>query len=60
VQIGVEEGEIDFAPIVRDLQSADDSGVSALEVVQVGWLLLDGQNVRSETVWLRDWLLDLI
>ena len=54
MQIGVEEGEIDFAPIVRDLQSADDSGVSALEVVQIGWLLLDGQDVRSETVCLRD------
>ena len=60
MQTGFDDGEIDFTRIVGDLKAADYSGIIALEVVHVDWLSLDGQDVLSETVRLRDQLLDLI
>ena len=60
LQTGFDDGEIDFARIVSDLKAADYNGIIALEVVHVGWLSLDGQDVLSETVRLRDQLLELL
>ena len=60
LQAGFDDGEIDFARIVGDLKAADYSGIIALEVVHVGWLSLDRQDVLSETVRLRDQLRNLL
>ena len=60
LQASFDDGEIDFARIVGDLKAADYSGIIALEVVHVGWLSLDRQDVLSETVRLRDQLRGLL
>ncbi len=56
LQARFEDGEIDFARIVRGLQASGYQGVIALEVVHVPWLNLDRHDVLGETVRLRDHL----
>jgi sugar phosphate isomerase/epimerase len=60
LQTGLEQGEIDFQRIVGDLVADGYDGVIALEVVHTSWLQLDGQDVLSETVRLRDQLRELL
>ena len=60
LQAGFDDGEIDFARIVGDLKSSNYDGIIALEVVHVGWLSLDRQDVLSETVRLREQLRNLL